>query len=76
MEKEHADEMKELRKKIANMKENQNEMVMASQHMIDLRKLWDEIVELRRSCDMGTSDAEAQRDSKVDPAELALYRGG
>ena len=48
---------------------------MASQHMIDLRELWDEIVELRSNCDMGTSVAEAQRDSKVDPAELAHYEG-
>lgn len=75
MEKEHADELKKMRKEIAKIKETQSEMVMASQHMVDLRELWDEIVKLRRSCDMGTSDAEAQRESKVDPAELALYGG-
>lgn len=38
MEKGQADELKEPSKEIAKTKEKQSEMVMASQHMVDLRE--------------------------------------
>ena len=73
VERGHADEVAELKKEFVKMEEKQSEMVMVvSQHMIDIRELWDEIVELRNICDMGTTDAEAQDGSKVDPAVLTL----
>ena len=74
VERGHADEVAELKKKIVKMEQKQSELVMVvSRHMIDIRELWAEVVKLRSICDMGISDAKAEGDSKVDPAELTLY---